>query len=181
MRRTLATLALAVVGLVGCTAGQPRHRSLIPAEVPEGTVFAPLETVADFTVAPSLRIVRDPENPGGGVAAVKLLIISKATEVRRNVHAAVWLPEGVTRYTPVSLIGTNTESELWKVDLSPSQPKMGVLTNFNFQDFAQRDQVIAAFSGPTLVKVLWEGGVRYFQFRGDLWTVEVDEGPARHS
>lgn len=176
MRWVLPMVLVLSVALVGCG---PRLRQIIPADIPEGTVFEPLENVHDFAVTAKLRIVRDPDSPTDGVAAVIIYVISKSTDMLSNLHAAIWLPEGVLFYTPVALIGSNLDAP-FRVDLSPDQPKSGYLTDFRFKDFSRRDEIIAAFDGPTRVKILWEGGVRFLQFPGSLWEVEiVEEMPPR--
>nr|PZN69927.1 MAG: hypothetical protein DIU55_12345 [Bacillota bacterium] len=83
------------------------------------------------------------------------------------------------RYTPRALMGTNLDPGMWDVDLTPEQPKMALLTYFEFNDFSRRDEIIAAFNGDSTVRVLWDGGDVLFTFPADLWEVEVieDVGP----
>lgn len=170
----LGTLATATVVLVWRLAGHPNEpRQIIAADIPPGTIFQPIDELEDFDISPTLRVLRDPESPTNGIAAVKIMVVSKLNTELRNVQAAVWLPTGVLRFTPMGLIGTNLD--MWHEDLTPAQPRMGILGSFRFRDFDTKDQILAAFQGPTRVKIIWDGGARYFEFPADHWTVEIVE------
>lgn len=101
------------------------------------------------------------------------MVTSKIDSDLRNVQAAVWLPPDVLRFTPMGVIGTNTD--MWDEDLTPKQPKMGLLGSFRFRDFGRMEQIAAAFQGPTRIKIIWDKGVRYLQFPADTWTIEIVE------
>jgi hypothetical protein len=143
---------------------------IIPATIPPGTDFVSIDEVDDFEIDARLRMLRNPQKPQEGLAAITLIITSKSPEKRQNVQAAVWLPEGVRKFTPLNVIGTNLEK--WRVDLSPEQPKMALDSSFGFENPENTGPVLEAFQGPTRVKVTWEGGERYFQFPGSAWKVE---------
>lgn len=175
MRLALILLLGLVTILSGCNSSQ--ERSIIPSEIPPGTVFKPIAEVTDFGVTPKLRILRDPESPSDGIAAVIIDIVSRDAKTRKSVQAAVWLPEGVSYFTPMSIIGTNRRR--WHVDLTPEQPGMGIMTRFRFKDYTTLGAVKEAFMGPTRVKVEWDGGQSFFEFPSEKWEVEVvDELPA---
>lgn len=170
----LGALATATVILVWLLAYHPnKPRQIIAADIPPGTIFQPIDELEDFDISPTLRVLRDPERPANGIAAVKIMVVSNLNTELRNVQAAVWLPEGVLRFTPTGLIGTNLD--LWHEDLTPAQPSMGILGSFRFRDFNTKDQILDAFQGPTRVKIIWEAGARYFEFPADHWSVEIIE------
>lgn len=177
----LPAILLAAALLAGC-AGAPAAEpvevtQLIPADIPPGMEPQTLDEVP-FAVEPTLRILRNPGTPTAGIAAVKIMVTSLADETLENVHAAVWLPEEVFRITPRALLGTNLDPGMWDVDLTPEQPAMGLLTEFDFADFSRRDEIIAAFNGDTRVRIVWDGGDVLFTFPAELWTVEVVEDAA---
>lgn len=173
-----AALGVTIIGLtIAVLTGVTEvRRQVIPVDVPPGTGFEPLDTVQDWQIEPVLRLMRDPERPNDGIVGVRIDITSKAQEPRRNIQAAVWLPEGLRNYTPLYVIGTNLER--WHEDLTPAQPGFIVGTRIWFTDFNTRSEIRAAFNSPTRVKLIWDGGVRYIEFPGSLWQVEeVTEQP----
>ncbi|MBY6276948.1 hypothetical protein [Symbiobacterium thermophilum] len=182
MRHSLVALVISAgMFLIGCNTPQvttPTEVQLIPSDVPPNLEPRHLDEV-NFSVEPILRVLQHPAVPNTGLAAVKVVITSHASETLENVHAAVWLPQEVFRYTPRALMGTNLDPGMWDVDLTPEQPKMALLTYFEFNDFSRRDEIIAAFNGDSTVRVLWDGGDVLFTFPADLWEVEVieDVGP----
>lgn len=153
------------------TFGARTQRDVLHTDIGAGTVFQEVSTSEEFDVAPTLRLLPNPDSPQDSIAAVKLLISAKTGETHKNIQATVWLPEGVRSLTPLNVIGTNLESFRW--DLTPENPHLGVLSRIQFADFEQRERIIAAFQGPTLIKIHWDGGERYLQFPGSHWMTEV--------
>lgn len=181
MRSFLTLLAITLMVTAGCSSTRDlsekalREKQIIPADIPAGTVFQPLDEVDDFVVTAELRLMRHPDKRQVGLAAVQILIGSKADEVRRNVQAAAWLPEGVLRYDP-GLMGTNLD--LWRHDLKPKGPGFGLLLYFEYPNYEQSGDVARAFDGPTRLRILWDGGSRHIKFPASHWNiVYVSEKP----
>lgn len=169
--RPVLILVVATLLAVGCTG---TRNQVFLSDIPEGTIFRDLDESTGFIVDPVLRITRHPDSPGDGVAAVKIHFTSAGGQVRHNINAVVWLPEGTLHYTPLGFIGT--PSDRWKVDVEPGKG-FTLLSSIPFQNLETYPELIEAFRSPTRVKLIWKEGVVFFQFPGEMWEVEVDLAP----
>lgn len=174
MQRLVCLTCLVALLLVGCAEERlVSPLDLIPTAIPEGTAFVPLDQVPEFQVQATLRFLRDPNHPHQGMAAIKIVIDYLGEEIRRDAHAAAWLPDEMGRFTPFTVFGTNIEE--WHHDLTPETPGFGIGTHFFFSRFEDHEAILQAMRGQTRVKIMWgEGQAVFVQFPASYWNVQVE-------